>query len=90
MDLFLLILYIGLIILVVVAIIFLIRAMNTLKKVDKVVAEVDEKVSKLNGVFELLDTATDAITLISDKVVGGLANGISKMFNKKKKGEDDE
>jgi len=86
-DLFLVILYIVLIILVVVSIIAVIRLISTLKKVDKVVDDVEVKVNKLNGLFNIIDTTTDAITSFSDKIIDGVSTGIAKLFSKKK-GED--
>lgn len=87
-DLFLVILYIVLIILVVVSIIAVIKLMKTLKKVDKIVDDVDVKVNKLNGLFNIIDSTTDAITSFSDKIIDGVSNGIAKLFSKKKKGDD--
>ena len=58
-DLFPVILYILLIILVVVLIVFVIRLIKTLGKVDKVVDDVNRKVTKLDGVFNIIDTSTN-------------------------------
>lgn len=89
-DLFVIILYAALIVLIIVAIVFLIKMMHTLKKVDKVVDEVDQKVHKLNGLFDIIDVTTDAITSFSDKIVNSINSGISWLFHRKKKGEEDE
>ena len=89
MDMFLIILYILLIVLVIVAIIVLFKMLKTIGKVDKVVDDVDAKVNKLNGTFELIDTATDAIASFSDLIVDTIVGGLRKTF-KKKEGKKDE
>ncbi|MEG1647274.1 MAG: hypothetical protein RR325_00725 [Bacilli bacterium] len=85
------ILYILLTILVIVLIVFVIRLIKTLSKVDKVVDDVNRKVSKLDGVFNIIDTTTDTLSLISDKVTNFVINKIGMLFTKKsKKKEEDE
>lgn len=89
MELLPIILYILLIILVVVAIVFLVRLIQIVGKVDKVVDEVDLKVKKLNGLFNIVDRTTDTLNIISDKVITGIVNSINAIFKKRKrKGED--
>ena len=56
LDLFNVIFYIVLIILVIVLIILGIRAIKTLEKVDKIVDDINYKSSKLDGVFNIIDT----------------------------------
>lgn len=82
------ILYAVLTILVVVLIIFVIRLIKTLGKVDKVVEDVNAKVNKLNGVFNIIDTTTDTLALFSDKITDFAVTKISNLFTKKKKEED--
>lgn len=83
------ILYILLIILIVVLIVLGIRLIQTLSKVDKIVEDVGQKVNKLNGLFTIIDSTTDFVTSISDKAIGIVADGISGLFNRKKRKEDD-
>lgn len=85
------ILYILLSILVVVLIIFVIRLIKTLSKVDKVVDDVNVKVTKLNGVFNIIDSTTDTLALLSDKLTNFAVSKIGNLFTKKnKKKEEDE
>lgn len=84
------ILYILLSILVVVLIVFILRTMKTLKKVDKTIDDVNEKMGKLDGVFSLVDRGADAISMLTDKIVGTVATGITSFFTKKKKVEENE
>ncbi len=77
--------YILLIIMLVVGIILGIKIIRTLTKVEKVVDDVNNKVQSLNGVFHILDYATDKIVSLSDKIVDGITFIIKKLFSKKKK-----
>ena len=89
MELLAIILYLALIILVIVAIVLLVRMIQILGKVDKVVDDVDLKVKKLNGLFDVVDKTTDALNLVSDKAINFIVSGINMVFKrKKKKGED--
>ena len=89
-ELFVVILFISLIILVVVSIVAMINLIKTLKKINKVIDNVDDKVSKLNGLFAMIDNTTDVINSFSDRIASSIANGISWLLNRKKKGDKDE
>ena len=78
------ILYILLSILIVVLIVLSIKAIKTLNRVDKTIDDVNYKMSKLNGVFSLVDRSADAISLFTDKIVGTITNGIALLFKKRK------
>lgn len=84
------IIYILLIILIVVLIVFMVKAFNTLKKIDTTIDDVNSKMSKLNGIFSIVDRSADAINMVTDRVIGTISDGISKIFKKrnKKKEED--
>ena len=81
--------YLVLIILIVVLIILGIRTIHTLDKVDKIVDDIAVKSSKLNGVFNFIDGATDVVAGFSDSIVNLLSAGIEKVVNRKK-GKKDE
>ena len=89
LDLFNVIFYIVLIILVIVLIILGIRAIKTLEKVDKIVDDINYKSSKLDGVFNIIDTTTDMVSNFSDTIVNGIAGGVEKIFNRKKEKKDE-
>ncbi len=89
MDFISIILYISLIILIIVLIVLVIKAISTLEKVDKVVDDISEKSSKLNGVFNIIDGATDVVSSFSDSVVNVISSGVDKLFTRKK-GKKDE
>jgi hypothetical protein len=46
--------------------------------------------SKVDGVFDIIDKTTDYASTISDKIVGAITNFISILFKKKKGNEEDE
>ena len=87
-DLFLVILYMCLIILVITSTIAMIKLIKTLNNLNPVVEDVNIKVNKLNGVFDIVDSITDSIATLSDKVCYFVSNGISKLT--KRKGDKDE
>ena len=85
-----LILLMALIVLVVIFTIIGIRLIKTLKKVDTVIDDVNEKMNKVNGVFEIIDKTTDYASSISDKIIGTISNFISGLFLKRKGKDKDE
>lgn len=76
-------------ILLIALIILVIKLIKTVKKVNDVVDDLNMKSRKLNGVFDFVDNATDALSLVSDKVVGTIVNMITGVFSKRKKKEND-
>ena len=84
------ILIVALIVLVVIFIILGIKLIKTLKKVDEVIDDVNGKMDKVNGVFEIIDKTTDFASSISDKIIGTLSNFVSSLMFKKKGKDKDE
>lgn len=75
-------------ILLIALIILTIKVIITINKVDKVVEDLNSKSRKLNGVFDIVDNAADTLSLISDKIVGFIINGIVGLFSRTKKEEN--
>jgi len=75
-------------ILLITLIIFVIKLMSTLKKVDEAIEDYNEKSRKLNGLFEIIDTTTDTISALSDKLLGVVVKGVSNLFKRKKKEDE--
>ena len=90
-EIFPVILFVLATILLIVLIILAIRMINTLKKVDQVVTDVNDKVSKLDNAFVVIDNFTDGLSSVNDKIVNFIANGIRNFFKRKKtkEGESD-
>lgn len=86
-ELLSILLYAFLIILVIIFIILGIKLIKTLTKIDNVIDDVNGKMRKVNGVFEIIDKTTDYASAVSDKIVNGIVNFVNSLF-KKKKGND--
>lgn len=77
-------------ILLVTLIVLIIKLIKTIGKVDRVIDDVSSKSSKLDGVFNLVDSTTDALSSFGDKVFGSLVSIVSNIIsNKKKQKEED-
>lgn len=77
------ILYILGAVLLVILIILGLRMIKILDNVDSIVRDVDDKVKSLNGVFHFIDSATDKLAILSDRVVESVSKFILKFFKKK-------
>jgi len=88
-ELFSIITAILLIVLILFSIILVYKLIKTLIKLDRVVEDINTKAKKLNGLFDVVDNATDALSSISDKMVLLVSSGITSLISKfRKKGED--
>lgn len=81
--------YIALIVLIIFLIVLVVRAIKTLGKVDKTLDDIQEKSSKLDGVFHIIDNTTDVVVGLSDTIVSFIANGIESLVNRKKVKKDE-
>lgn len=82
-------LYIFGIVLLIVLIILGIRLIQTIDRANRLLDDVEDKVNSLNGFFHIVDTITDNLAFLSDRVVGTISGFISKIFRRKKKEEED-
>ena len=81
----LIIIYSLIAILLIVLIIFIIRLFSTLSRLNKTLDDVNSKVEKLNGLFNIIDNTTDYISVVSDKFIDKVTHLIDNWFSKKKK-----
>ena len=88
-EFFSIIFYILLIVLVVTLIVLVINANKTLGKLDRLVDDITVKSNKLNGVFTIIDGATDAVVGFSDSIVSFCTNAMGKVVNRKKEKKDE-
>ena len=79
-----------LIVFVILLIILALKALDTLSKVDVILDDTKKKLDGLDGVFNLVDTVSEKLTLVTDTVIGSIVNLITSIFNKKGKGDIDE
>ena len=75
-------------ILLVVLIILGIKLIGAVSKFDRVAGEFETRLKKIDSLFGIVDTFTDSMALISDKIVDGVVYGIKKIFGKKRKEDD--
>ena len=85
----LMILYMSLIILVVMLIVIAYRTIKLMKKVDQIIDDISIKSSKLNGVFNIIDTATDTVVQMNDTIVSFITSGMERLFNRKREKKDE-
>ena len=83
-------LYFGLIVLIVIFIILGIKLIKTLTKVDQIIDDVNTKMDKVDGVFNIIDRTTDYASSISDKIIGAISSFVGMFFKKKKGNDEDE
>lgn len=83
-------LYLSLIVLVIILIILGIKLIKTLKKVDGIIDDVNVKMNKVNGVFDIIDKTTDYASSISDKIINAISGFINVLLRKKKGTDEDE
>ena len=67
---------------------FIVRLLNTLDKVDKAIDDYNQKSSKLDGLFDIVDNTTDMVANISDLAVGFITKSITNIINKKERKEE--
>ena len=81
-------LYVALITLVIALIVLVVKVINTLKKVDLILDDVNQKMVKVDGLFNVIDNMTDYAASLSDRIIGGITNFINLIF-RRKKGNDE-
>ena len=84
------ILYTLLSILVIFIIVFVYKLIKTLDKTNEILDDVNGKVKKLDGLFEVIDKSADTINLITNRAVEVVIGAVSRLFKKKRKDEEDE
>ncbi len=84
-DTLLIIIYSLIAILLLVLIIFIIRLFSTLSKLNQTLDDVNSKIEKLNGLFNIIGNTTDYISVIGDKFIDKITGLVDNLFTKKKK-----
>ena len=69
-------------------IILVIKLIDSVNRVNSILDSVETKMKTVDRAFGAVDRIVDSLSLAADKVVDGVASGISKMFNNKKKKKD--
>jgi len=82
-------LYLVAIILLTVLTVLGVRLIAILNKVDKIVDNIDEKVNTFNGAFNVLGKAANGFASITDSLMFNVSTIVSKLFNNKRKNEEE-
>ena len=83
-------LYIVAIVLLVILIILGLRVIKLLDKVDRVVDNVEGKINSFNGLFEVIDKATDGIATVGNSLFSSISKTINRVLKKKKNNEEED
>lgn len=69
-------------ILLIVMIALCVKLIHTLTKVDKVIDDITVKSSKLDNLFNVIDTTADAVNSVNNSIVGWVTTTINRLLNK--------
>ncbi|MBQ7136991.1 MAG: hypothetical protein IJO43_03355 [Bacilli bacterium] len=72
-------------ILLVVLIILGIKLIQTVDRANALLDDLEEKSKSLDGIFTVVDNFSNAIAVVGDRVVDGIAGMVSSFFHKRKK-----
>jgi len=71
-------------ILLVVLLILGIKLIQTVDRANAILDDIEEKSKSLNVFFSMLDNFSNAIAVVGDRVVDGIAGMVSSFFHKRK------
>ena len=66
-------------------IVLVIKLVYSVNRVNSILDNVEKKIKTVDKAFGAVDRIVDSFSMVTDKVVDGIASGISKVFNHKKK-----
>lgn len=75
--------------LLVVMIIIGVKFIIIMNRISSIVDDVDQKIKKLNSLFQIVDTVTDRLSLISDRALDIISGIMGKLFKNKKNDRED-
>ncbi len=79
---FQIIIYMLAIVLLVVLIALGLKLFHTLTKVDRVIDDITVKSSKLDNLFNVIDTTADAVNSVSNSIASWITNLVNRLLNK--------
>jgi phage-related protein len=71
-------------------IVLVIKIVYSVNRINSILDSVEMKMKTVDKAFGAVDRIVDSFSMVTDKVVDGIASGISKVFNHKKKKKDKE
>ena len=66
-------------------IVLVIKLVYSVNRINSILDSVEKKMKTVDKAFGAVDRIVDSFSAITDKVVDGIASGISRVFNHKKK-----
>ncbi len=66
-------------------IVLVIKLIYSINRVNFILDNVERKMKTVDKAFSAVDRLVDSFSLVTDKVVDGMSNAISKVFSHKKK-----
>ena len=66
-------------------IVLVIKLVYSVNRINSILDSVERKMKTVDKAFGAVDRLVDSFSAVTDKVVDGIASGISKVFNHKKK-----
>jgi len=71
-------------VLLVALIVLVVKLIGTVNRMNSLLDQFETKMRKLDGLFNVVDTVTDSLSMVSDKLVDGVSHFIKKIFYKNK------
>ena len=62
------------------------RAIQVMEKVERLTDDFNQKSQKLDGFFDL----AEKFEILNDRMINAIVNGVMKLFDRRKRGDDDE
>lgn len=72
-------------ILLIVLIVLGIKLIQTVDRANAILDDLEEKSKSLNGLFNAVDSLSNAVAAVGDRVIDGVTGIISNFFHKRKK-----
>ena len=70
-------------------IVLVIKIVYSVNRINSILDSVEMKMKTVDKAFGAVDRIVDSFSMVTDKVVDGIASGISKVFSHKKKKKED-
>ena len=66
-------------------IVLVVKIVGSINRINSILDSVERKMQTVDKAFGAVDRIVDSFSMVTDKVVDGIANGINKVFSHKKK-----
>ena len=79
------VLYVSAIALIIVLIVLGVKLITTVDRANRILDDLERKTRSLNGLFHVIDSITDTLSVFSDTLVSSITGVFGKVFQKKSK-----